>query len=188
MLSWGGIAMPNQVNRGFLMTAVLILIFVFFVVMDQLSKAYAVDMLVNVGNAESFIPGLIRFEYRQNTGMAWGLLPDARIFFIVITVILFAGITYFMVRYKANMPSFTKVSLTVILAGAMGNFIDRLFIGYVRDFIAFDFFEFPVFNVADTYVTIGAVLLFVSIAFTKAGRKFAKQLDEPKKNIVDQKD
>lgn len=165
------------------MIAIMVLIFVVFVVMDQLSKAYAVDMLVNVGSTESFIPGLIRFEYRQNTGMAWGLLPDARIFFIVTTIILFAGITYFMIRYRKSLPPFTQVSLTVILAGAMGNFIDRLFIGYVRDFIAFDFFEFPVFNVADTYVTVGAVLLFVSIAFTKGGREFAKQFDEPKKPV-----
>ena len=72
------------------------------------------------------------------------------------------------------------VALTVILSGAIGNLIDRVALGYVRDFIAFDFMNFPVFNFADSCITVGAVLLIVSVLFTKSGRAYFAALDEKK--------
>lgn len=164
------------------MLYILVGIFIFFTLMDQLSKQIAVEALVNEGNVMEFIPKLIRFEYRKNTGMAWGILPNARVYFIIVTLILSGLLIYLLIRYKEHMPNLTKVSLTLILAGGAGNLIDRIFLGYVRDFIAFDFFNFPVFNIADCCVSIGAVLLLVTLVLTKGGRSFIKFLDESDKS------
>lgn len=158
----------------------LIAIFIFFVVMDQLSKTYAVDLLGSIGNSAEFLPGFIRFEYYQNTGMAWGLFPNAQLIFIILTIVLSAAIIYFIAKYKEKMPILTKLALTLVLSGAVGNLIDRMFLGYVRDFIAFDFFEFPVFNIADSCVTVGAILLIISLVFLKSGKEFMKIFDAPK--------
>ena len=164
-------------SKELLMVYILSGIFIFFIAMDQLSKSLAVNMLGQVGAVQSFIPNFIRFEYRENTGMAWGLLPNARVYFIIVTLILAAFLVFLLVRYRKLLPKLSKVALTVILSGAIGNLIDRIFLGYVRDFIAFDFIEFPVFNIADCCVTIGAVLLAVSLLLTKPGKDFIRQID-----------
>ena len=164
-------------SKELLMVYILSGIFIFFIAMDQLSKSLAVNMLGQVGAVQSFIPHFIRFEYRENTGMAWGLLPNARVYFIIVTLILAAFLVFLLVRYRKLLPKLSKVALTVILSGAIGNLIDRIFLGYVRDFIAFDFVEFPVFNIADCCVTIGAVLLAVSLLLTKPGKDFIRQID-----------
>ena len=164
-------------SKELLMVYILSGIFIFFIAMDQLSKSLAVNMLGQVGAVQSFIPHFIRFEYRENTGMAWGLLPNARVYFIIVTLILAAFLVFLLVRYRTLLPKLSKVALTVILSGAIGNLIDRIFLGYVRDFIAFDFIEFPVFNIADCCVTIGAVLLAVSLLLTKPGKDFIRQID-----------
>lgn len=164
-------------SKELLMVYILSGIFIFFIAMDQLSKSLAVNMLGQVGAVQSFIPHFIRFEYRENTGMAWGLLPNARVYFIIVTLILAAFLVFLLVRYRKLLPKISKVALTVILSGAIGNLIDRIFLGYVRDFIAFDFIEFPVFNIADCCVTIGAVLLAVSLLLTKPGKDFIRQID-----------
>lgn len=164
-------------SKELLMVYILSGIFIFFIAMDQLSKSLAVNMLGQVGAVQSFIPHFIRFEYRENTGMAWGLLPNARVYFIIVTLILAAFLVFLLVRYRKLLPKLSKVALTVIISGAIGNLIDRIFLGYVRDFIAFDFIEFPVFNIADCCVTIGAVLLAVSLLLTKPGKDFIRQID-----------
>ena len=164
-------------SKELLMVYILSGIFIFFIAMDQLSKSLAVNMLGQVGAVQSFIPHFIRFEYRENTGMAWGLLPNARVYFIIVTLILAAFLVFLLVRYRKLLPKLSKVALTVILSGAIGNLIDRIFFGYVRDFITFDFIEFPVFNIADCCVTIGAVLLAISLLLTKPGKDFIRQID-----------
>lgn len=161
----------------------LFIILVFFVVCDQISKAIAVGALVDIGSSMSFIPGILRFEYHRNTGMAWGLFPNAAWFFVIITVAIGGFIVFFVVKHRFDMPKIMQISFTLILAGALGNLIDRIFLGYVRDFIAFDFFSFPVFNIADSCVTVGAVLLAVSLIFIRSGRDFFMKLDAPKKGL-----
>lgn len=78
------------------------------------------------------------------------------------------------------MPRNLQLGLALVLSGAIGNLIDRVALGYVRDFIAFDFMNFPVFNFADSCITVGAVLLIVSVLFTKSGRAYFAALDEKK--------
>lgn len=159
------------------MIIALCAIFVFFVAADQLTKHLAVEMLQYVGNTREFIPGFLRFEYCQNTGMAWGALSGQTIYLTIVSLLLMAMLIYLLVRYFKLMPNLIKVSLVIIIAGAAGNLIDRLFLNYVRDFLAFDFMSFPVFNVADSCVTIGVVLLVVALFILKSGREFLSAVD-----------
>lgn len=159
------------------MLYILIGCFIFLVLMDQISKSIASQLLEHVGASCEFIPHILRLEYRENTGMAWGLLKDAGIFLIIITLLLCGLMLFFMIKQRKNMPKLISISLSVILAGAVGNLTDRVFLGYVRDFLAFDFFDFPVFNLADSYVTIGAALLIIALFFTKQGKAFIKYLE-----------
>lgn len=150
---------------------------------DQISKFLAAGSLAAIGAVKEFIPGLIRFEYRQNTGMAWGLMPSATWVFVIITLILAAAIVLFILKFRRLAPNLMLVALTMVFAGAIGNFIDRVALGYVRDFIAFDFFDFPVFNVADCCVSVGACLLIVSVLLTRSGRRFVDTVFEKKRSI-----
>lgn len=151
--------------------------FVFLVAMDQLTKYYAVNLLGHIGAQHRFIPHILRLEYVENTGMAWGLLKNSRIYFIIITLLLSALMLYFLIKCRKTAPTLVKFSLTLILSGAWGNLIDRIFLGYVRDFLAFEFIEFPIFNVADCCVTVGAVILVIALLFTKQGKNFIDYIE-----------
>ena len=137
-------------------------------------------MLSQTGGALEFIPGLIRFEYHKNTGMAWGLFSNATWVFVVITIVTGGLIVFILLKTLKTMPRNLQLGLALVLSGAIGNLIDRVALGYVRDFIAFDFINFPVFNFADSCITVGAVLLIVSVLFTKSGRAYFAALDEKK--------
>ena len=142
---------------------------ILLVAADLISKAAAVSVLSQTGGALEFIPGLIRFEYHKNTGI-----------FVVITIVTGGLIVFILLKTLKTMPRNLQLGLALVLSGAIGNLIDRVALGYVRDFIAFDFMNFPVFNFADSCITVGAVLLIVSVLFTKSGRAYFAALDEKK--------
>ena len=143
---------------GFLLTAAL-------VAADQLTKAQAVLKLKGTMGRE-FVPGLLRLSYVENHGMAFGLLQDARLLFILMTVII-GGVLIYAYAWLPEQKKLRPLSLGIIfiLAGALGNFIDRLRQGYVVDFLELDFMRFPVFNLADIFVTWTAVILAVLMLF-----------------------
>lgn len=155
---------------------------ILLVAADLISKAAAVSVLSQTGGALEFIPGLIRFEYHKNTGMAWGLFSNATWVFVVITIVTGGLIVFVLLKTLKTMPRNLQLGLALVLSGAIGNLIDRVALGYVRDFIAFDFINFPVFNFADSCITVGAVLLIVSVLFTKSGRAYFAALDEKSRN------
>lgn len=132
------------------------------VLFDQLTKQAAVRSL-SAGGSIVLIPGVLKLTYIQNRGAAFGILQDARAFFFVITLAALAAIGCFYSRIpsrKRYLP--LRVCLVFIASGAVGNFIDRMCLSYVRDFIYFCLIDFPVFNVADIYITcatFAAVLL-----------------------------
>lgn len=155
--------MKNRVNKKGL--AFYIVGIILLCVLDQLTKIAAVDALKGK-TPFILIDGVFEFSYLENTGTAWGMFSGARIYFLILTVVIVAVITYVV----AIMPSERKmlplqVVLTVLGAGALGNFIDRLLLGYVRDFIYFKLINFPVFNVADIYVTVSVICFAVLILF-----------------------
>ena len=125
-------------------------------VIDALKTTKTIPLIKNV----------LEFYYIENTGTAWGMFGGGRIFFLVLTVIIMAVLVY--ITYKLpTTKKYMLMRITIILlgSGAVGNFIDRLFLGYVRDFIYFRLINFPVFNVADCYVTIGLALFIIMILF-----------------------
>lgn len=149
---------PGQLVLCLLLTAVLI-------VFDQISKVIAVKYLAS-GRRVPLIKGVLEFTFVQNRGAAFGILQNALPFFVVITLAALAVIIYILIRLPADrryMPM--RITLCMIGAGAVGNFIDRLVLSYVRDFIYFCLIDFPVFNVADIYITCATMVLMLLALF-----------------------
>ena len=142
------------------------LIVVLIIAVDQLSKYWVVN---NIGLTDSFtvIPDVIDFVYVKNTGAAFSFLSDKTYGIILLTVIsvLFCiGVMFFMIKHKPE-NKLLNISLALMISGAIGNVIDRIARGYVVDFIETTFIKFPVFNVADIAITIGAALIIIYILF-----------------------
>ena len=131
---------------------------------DQLTKWLAVLSLKNSAPV-LWIPKLLGFSYVENTGAAFGILQGARWFFLVLTGITMAAVLALLLFGKFRRHFMFNVSTTLIVAGGLGNFIDRLIHGYVVDFIEFQFIKFPVFNVADCYLVIGSIMLLIFFCF-----------------------
>lgn len=132
-----------------------------WVIMDQATKAWAVEAL-KVGSLEGLGP-VVTFRYVENRGAAFGILEGNQFFFLVITVVALVLLFTALWRLRRENRALL-VALGLVLGGAVGNAIDRLRLGYVVDFIQVDlvdFFQFPVFNVADIGVTVGVALLIV---------------------------
>ena len=164
--SSSGSPSPGRLIFCLLVTAALIVI-------DQITKVIAVDALAS-GKSIPLIKGVLEFSYVENHGAAFGILQNALPFFVVITLAAMAVIIYILTRLPADrrfMPM--RVCLCFIAAGAVGNFIDRLLLSYVRDFIYFCLIDFPVFNVADIYITCAtAILMLLALFYYKEDDDF----------------
>lgn len=131
--------------------------------LDQYTKHLAVAKLKG---QEPFavVPGVFELLYSENRGAAFGMLQGRQGFFFVVGILVLAAAVYVMVRmpsYGCSRYHFLKVCTVMITAGAVGNMVDRVSQGYVVDFLYFKLIDFPIFNVADCYVTVGTALLFV---------------------------
>ncbi len=142
-----------------------ILFVILLVVLDQASKIYLT--LVNKTSPIDLevIRGFFRITYTCNDGAAFSILKGKRVFFIIMTIIVIFLIVYYLLKNKVYWVE--KYSLLLIISGAVGNLIDRIMYGYVIDFLDFIIFgyDFPVFNIADSFITIGAIGLIISILF-----------------------
>lgn len=136
--------------------------------LDQWTKLLAVRFLKDKSPVV-LIKGVFELTYLENRGAAFGLFQNQRIPFLVLTVFVMAGIFYVYVRIpKCRRFLPVRIISAGLLSGAAGNMIDRLFHGYVVDFFYFRLIDFPVFNVADIYVTVSmAVLVIVWIFYYK---------------------
>ena len=135
------------------------------VLLDHLTKAWAVRTLQNQPDIV-LIPGALVLRYLENTGMAFGFLKDRQIFFYIVTGLILVPILivlFTMPLKKRNLPFF--IALTMLVGGAVGNLIDRIRMKYVVDFIYVSLINFPIFNVADIFVSLSCVLLFILILF-----------------------
>ncbi len=150
-----------------------------FIFIDQLSKWLAVIFLQGNGRF-GVIPYLFNVVYVENRGAAWGMFSEHRWVFILLSSVAILALLgyFFLVRPKDRLLLW---SLILILAGGIGNMIDRLLLGYVVDFIEFAFVDFPVFNVADSCVCIGAALLVLYLIISTV--KDYKNADN--KNVAD---
>ena len=130
------------------------------IVLDQITKALTVSVL-KVHDIV-VIPGVLTLTYVENRGAAFGIFQNKKIFFFLITAVMIAVFAYCYVRLL-NQKSYRILRMLCVTytAGALGNLIDRIFRGYVVDMIYFVPINFPVFNVADCYVTVSCVLIVV---------------------------
>ena len=142
-----------------------ILLPLFLIAADQFTKAAAVRSLKGAQPSE-LVPGVLGLSYVENRGMSFGLLQGQLVLFIVITVLicLFLAYAYLRIPDKKRFAPLS-VCLLFIFAGAVGNFIDRARQGYVVDFLELRFMSFPVFNLADCYITWTAVILALLLIF-----------------------
>lgn len=146
----------NQKGKQLCLLALAVLV---LVAADQWTKHLAVQYLKDK-SALVLWQGVFELRYLENRGAAFGILKDQRIVFLILTMIIMAGALWIYWRMpdtKRFLP--LRLIVTGILAGAVGNMIDRLLQGYVVDFLYFSLIDFPIFNVADIYVTVSAVML-----------------------------
>jgi signal peptidase II len=144
--------------------ALLLLVACFVIAADQLSKALVTFELEN-GRMVKILGGLLQLDYTQNTGAAFGLMRARGLIFVVIAVAVSLGI---LVSYRRIAASslLVRLSLGLVLGGAVGNLIDRIRLGYVVDFI--DLRWWPVFNLADSAIVIGVGLLIIHALLSPA--------------------
>lgn len=141
-----------------------IIILILGIVLDRISKIWALNTLAS-GKDIVIIKNLFSLSYLENRGAAFGIFQNRLIFLSLITVIVILGVAYFIVKYKPT-SKLLKISLSLIISGAIGNLIDRIYYKFVVDFIMLhykDVYFFPTFNVADTLVVIGTILLAIYI-------------------------
>ncbi|HEM4130151.1 TPA: signal peptidase II [Streptococcus suis] len=134
---------------------------VILIAVDQLVKAWTVAN-IELDTVEPFLPGFMSLAYLRNYGAAWSILQNQQWFFTIVTIAAVTGlIWYYLKQIKGNL--WTLFSLALMIAGALGNFIDRIRLGYVVDMFHLDFISFPVFNVADMCLSVGVGILFICI-------------------------
>ena len=141
------------------------LVFVLLVIaLDRFTKIWAVSHLY-MNNNIVIIKGFFELSYLENRGAAWGILQNQTIFLVVISLIIILGIVGFYIKYRPK-SLMLRLSLSLIIGGALGNMYDRVFNKFVIDFIYFHYknvYSFPTFNVADMSVVVGTFLLAIYI-------------------------
>lgn len=138
---------------------------IILILADQLTKLWALAELRG-SEGISVITGIFELQYLENRGAAFGILQNHQFLFLLITVLAAVLLTYIYARIpddKKYIP--LRICYVLLMAGAFGNMIDRAFRGYVVDFFYFKLIDFPIFNVADIYVTVTMVLLMGLILF-----------------------
>ena len=143
------------------------------VVIDQLTKLLSINNLRDLADEIPVINKVFGLYYVENKGISFSMLSSKMALIIIITSIIMLILIYVMIRTpktKYFMPF--SIVLSVIVGGAAGNMIDRIFRGFVIDFIMLDFINFPIFNVADIFVCVGLFILVILIIFKYKDKDF----------------
>ncbi|MBB2182969.1 signal peptidase II [Lachnospiraceae bacterium MD1] len=140
--------------------------FIYFIILvgiDQLSK-YLIRTELN--EPIRLIPDVLSLQYHTNTGAVWGIMSGKIAFLRILTLIILIFLIYLYFKIpKAKKFVPVQILAVFIIAGAVGNLIDRFYLGYVVDFIYFELINFPLFNIADSYLTVSCILLFILVVF-----------------------
>ena len=142
-------------------------------ILDQITK-WIVKLRMDLGDTIPVIGQFFHITSHRNKGAAFGILQGQTVFFLIVTVVFLAGIIWYLYKtYKAG-EKWTPFALSLMLGGAIGNFLDRLIYGEVVDFLQFHFdfgffdYDFPIFNVADSGIVVGTILiLIITLVATK---------------------
>lgn len=146
------------------------------VVADQISKYITIQYLKPLKTVP-LLEGVLSLSYVENRGAAFGILQNQRWFLIILPILIVTVIVIYLVMHRKE-SLLTRICLAVILGGAIGNLIDRIFLGYVVDMFQVTFIEFPVFNVADMAVVCGTIILAVQLLFLDKHGNESNRSDE----------
>ena len=144
---------------------------------DRISKSMLLAAVANGFKSMTVIPGLIDFTYVQNFGAAFGIAQGYAWGFVVIAALVISTSLAYLIRapYVAKTE---VVGLALVVGGAVGNAIDRILHGFVIDFIATTFIDFPVFNIADIGICVGVFMAFIGFAFLSPANKHQHDNDD----------
>ena len=150
-------------NNKFNLT--LFFLFLTLVILDQITKGLVINFF-NLYDSVALLP-MINLTFVVNYGFAFGLLNNPSLNQILVSLVILAIILYFLYLLIKTQDKIFQLTLTLILAGALGNFIDRIFRGFVIDFIDIYIgkYHWPAFNIADSCITVGFVVLMINILF-----------------------
>ena len=142
-----------------------IVLFILCITVDRVCKFFAASRLKDRASV-SLIDSFLELRYTENTGAAFGVLKDQTSFFVLISVvIIFTGL-YFLVKSPGKRKYIpTHIFISLILCGSVGNTVDRIIYGSVIDYIYFSAVDFPIFNIADIYSTVGTLGLIIVLVF-----------------------
>ena len=141
------------------------ILFVLAIVLaDQWTKWLVVENIPLYGHVD-FIPGFLGFTYTQNTGAAWSMLSGQQWLFVVVFVVLTALLLLEYFKFRMPFTTVERWLIAAVYAGGLGNVIDRVRLGYVVDMIHTDFMDFPIFNVADCFISCGCIALLLHLVF-----------------------
>lgn len=128
-----------------------------------------VKHLTGAATDQVLIPGVLGLTYAENTGISFSMFSDGNLLLTLITSLIACGVIAY--TFIGRPGALCQCALGMIAGGAAGNIIDRISCGYVHDMIRFDFISFPVFNVADSFIVTGAVILAFCVIFGKDDRE-----------------
>lgn len=142
-----------------------IIILIIAIALDQFTKYLAVLYLKDQP-AIPIIHNILELNYLENRGAAFGMMQDQKLFFIFVAVIILGAIVYILLKTPDHKKyNSLHLLLIMIASGALGNMIDRIRLDYVVDFIYFKLIDFPIFNVADIYVTVSTAFIIILLLF-----------------------
>ena len=137
-------------------------------VLDFVSKQFVISGM-ELDQVISVIPGVFDLHHIRNYGAAFSTMQNKRIFLIASTVIMMAALCVYAVKMGQKISKAERIALAMIVGGGIGNLIDRIFLGYVTDFL--DIHIIPIFNIADCFVTVGCFLLVIAVLAEKKEEK-----------------
>ncbi len=157
---------------------VAVIIILCSILLDQLTKLIAsnnleyrigADEKVIFTNSVEIIKNFFYFTYARNTGAGWSILSGEMWILIIITIVSFAIFIYLLKDFDLKKFPFSSIGVALMLGGTLGNFIDRISQGFVVDFLDFIIFgyDFPIFNVADICLVVGAIMLIFQVLISK---------------------
>ena len=158
--------MTSNKNNSKAMSMVINCIWIILlIVLDQITKLFAIDHLKNIDSI-SLIRGVFELRYLENRGAAFGMMQNMKVIFVIIALLMLMFVIFALLKLPDNKRYLPlRIIMILIGAGAVGNLIDRLFRGFVVDFFYFSLIAFPIFNVADIYVSVSCILLVILVLF-----------------------
>ena len=165
--------------------AVEILLFAFIITFDLCMKDFLYEFVeVKNGGNITVIDGFLDLTYSENTGMGFGLGQDSTLGITIMTAILIVAILGYLIFFKKE-KAYIRIPLIMVAAGGIGNLVDRTQLGYVRDFFEFTFIDFAIFNIADVFVTVGAIVLILGLIITLVFPSKDKRIPDDEKESGD---